>query len=50
MRAKDLEIDSVSEKGQSLLKGASTMRSSGPELTTKYQQIFNKVKEINKNV
>ncbi|CAD6999864.1 unnamed protein product [Ceratitis capitata] len=47
MRAKELEIDSVSEKGQSLLKGASTMRSSGPELTTKYQQIFNKVKELN---
>lgn len=46
VRAKELEIDNVSEKAQLLIKGPSATRSSGPELTTKYQQLFHKVKEL----
>ncbi|XP_037820489.1 nesprin-1-like, partial [Lucilia sericata] len=47
VRAKELEIDNVSEKAQLLMKGPSASRSSGPELVTKYQQLFHKVKELN---
>ena len=46
VRAKELEIDNVSEKAQLLVKGPSASRSSGPELTMKYQQLFHKVKEL----
>lgn len=47
VRAKELEIDNVSEKAQILMKGPSASRSSGPELVSKYQQLFHKVKELN---
>uniref|UniRef100_A0A1B0C1F9 KASH domain-containing protein n=1 Tax=Glossina palpalis gambiensis TaxID=67801 RepID=A0A1B0C1F9_9MUSC len=47
VRAKELEVDNVSEKAQLLMKGPSGLRTSGPELITKYQQLFHKVKELN---
>lgn len=47
VRAKELEVDNVTEKAQTLLKGSTSTRASGPELVTKYQQIFHKVKDLN---
>ncbi|XP_033150837.1 nesprin-1 [Drosophila busckii] len=46
VRAKELEVDNVTEKAQTLLKSGASSRAAGPELVTKYQQIFHKVKDL----
>ena len=47
IRAKELEIDSVTEKAQQLNKGLQPMRSSQiTELTVKHQQVSVKVKDL----
>lgn len=47
VRAKELEIDSVTEKAQQLHKGVMTSRSSQiSELALKYQQVAHKVKDL----
>lgn len=46
VRAKELEIDAVTEKAQSLNKGVSTRSSQISELGIKYQQVCHKVKEL----
>ena len=47
IRAKELEIDSVTEKAQQLHKGLQPMRSSQiTELTVKHQQVSMKVKDL----
>ncbi|KAL5279677.1 hypothetical protein ACFFRR_003964 [Megaselia abdita] len=47
VRAKELEIDNVSEKGQQLLKHGGSRTSQASELVSKYQQLSYKVKELN---
>lgn len=47
VRAKELEIDAVSERAQQLQKNVSSRASNVPELGIKYQQISSKVKELN---
>lgn len=48
VRVKELEIDTVSEKGQQLHKGPSSVRASQiSELVSKYQQLAHRVKELN---
>ncbi|KAG7206621.1 hypothetical protein KM043_000301 [Ampulex compressa] len=47
IRAKELEIDSVTERGQQLLKGASSRAGQASELGIKYRQIASKVKDLN---
>ncbi|XP_078048160.1 muscle-specific protein 300 kDa isoform X4 [Augochlora pura] len=47
VRAKELEIDAVTEKAQQLHKNLSSRTTQMSELSIKYQQISNKVKDLN---
>ncbi|XP_054006700.1 muscle-specific protein 300 kDa isoform X2 [Hylaeus anthracinus] len=47
VRAKELEIDAVTEKAQQLHKNLTSRTSQVSELSIKYQQISNKVKDLN---
>ena len=47
VRAKELEIDAVSERAQQLQKNVSSRASNVSELGIKYQQISSKVKDLN---
>ena len=47
VRAKELEIDTVTERAQQLHKHSSSRSSQISELGVKYQQISNKVKDLN---
>ncbi|KAL3268199.1 hypothetical protein HHI36_007324 [Cryptolaemus montrouzieri] len=46
IRAKELEIDQVTEKAQQLTNGANKRNSQIPELEAKYQKVSHKVKEM----
>ncbi|XP_008555407.1 muscle-specific protein 300 kDa isoform X6 [Microplitis demolitor] len=47
VRAKELEIDAVTERAQQLQKNMTSRTSNIPELGIKYQQISSKVKDLN---
>ncbi|XP_034936487.1 nesprin-1 isoform X11 [Chelonus insularis] len=47
VRAKEFEIDTLTERAQQLLKNFSSKTSNTSEIVLKYQQISNKVKELN---
>ncbi|KZC10894.1 Nesprin-1 [Dufourea novaeangliae] len=47
VRAKELEIDAVTEKAQQLHKNLTSRTTQMSELSIKYQQISNKVKDLN---
>uniref|UniRef100_V9IG26 Muscle-specific protein n=1 Tax=Apis cerana TaxID=7461 RepID=V9IG26_APICE len=47
VRAKELEIDAVTEKAQQLHKNITSRTTHMSELSIKYQQISNKVKDLN---